>query len=102
MSLNYFHNLSCEDFHLLYLGNWSDKILADAQAHHMVDIVEECEVESKIEANDNSSILCVKSDFEGSIYRDSNKTHELYLLAKKSGIKVVILGYRGLGIVKEL
>lgn len=102
MNHNYFNNLSGEDFHLLYLGNWSDKILSDADEHLKVDVIEECEVESKIKSKDDNSILCVKSDFEGSIYRDSDITHELYLLAKYSGKRVVILGYRGLGVVKEL
>lgn len=101
MSQNYFKNLLPSEFTCLYLGNWRDDILEEAHNHDQIDVVNEDEALKSLNDPNSKSVICMLSDFETAKYRKQDQIDTLYKAAKKTGKRVVIFGYRGLGIVAE-
>ncbi|KDM90983.1 hypothetical protein [Photobacterium galatheae] len=101
MNHNYFNHLIESDFKLLHLGNWADKVILDAENHTDVLFVDESAFAPPAPEAIKESIICVKSDFEASIYRKAKNIQALYDIANNTGKRFVILGYRDLGVVKE-
>ncbi|MCY9861187.1 hypothetical protein OTK49_01435 [Vibrio coralliirubri] len=101
MSQNYFKHLLPSDFVCLYVGNWRDSLLEEAIDHEDIEVVDEEHALIQLKSPNSKKVICVKSDFESAKYRKQKNIDTLYKAAKVSGKRVVILGYRGLGIVKE-
>lgn len=101
MSQNYFKNLLPSGFTCLYLGNWRDDILEEAHRHDQIVVVNEDEALKSLNDPNSKPVVCVLSDFETAKYRKQHHIDMLYNAAKKKNKRVVIFGYRGLGIVAE-